>query len=149
MKCLHVLALLAVLSCSSSSDAPLYAVKVEPAAGDTFTVRLDGASGASDAELRRALFREAARTVIDRGGTHFRADHVTVGAPTVVVEQSDASYPAPAAPTNTTRGPSSSQTSFSRERGGEIRVTIVRNGAASGVYEASRVLDQVRRGETP
>jgi len=143
------LAAATILACSSS-DTPKYTTRIESVGGDTFALHVDSVSTMSDDAVKRALLAEAARATIDRGRIYLVVHEVTNEGSVVEVEQTTGTDPAaPQTPTSSEQ-PVRSAVSFSRQRSGTIRFTIFREiPAGNRVYDASQLLDRLKRGEMP
>jgi len=143
------LAAATILACSSF-DTPKYTTRIESVGGDTFALHVDSVSTMSDDAVKRALLAEAARATIDRGRIYLVVHEVTNEGSVVEVEQTTGTDPSsPQTPTSSEQ-PVRSAASFSRRRSGTIRFTIFREiPAGNRVYDASQLLDRLKRGETP
>lgn len=138
------------VACSSTPSAPKYSTNIESIGGDTFALHVDSVSTMSDDAVKRALLAEAARATIDRGRIYLVVHEVTNEGSVVEVEQTTGPDPSsPQTPTSSEQ-PVRSAASFSRRRSGTIRFTIFRElPAGDRVYDASQLLDRLKRGEMP
>jgi hypothetical protein len=138
--------LLPMLACSSSD--PKYSTKIETIGEEGILLRIDSVTSLSERDLKAALLREAARATIDRGRMYLRIGDLSTSSSMDVKQTTTpgtTGYPAPAAEPGYT-----SRTSVSRSRSGTIRFTIHREEpGGERVFDASRLLDQVSRGELP
>ena len=137
-------------ACSSAPDAPKYTTKIDSIGGDTFALHLESVSTMSDDAVKRALLTEAARATIDRGRIYLVVHEVSNEGTVVNVEQTTGADPAPPQSPTSAEQPVRSEVSFSRQRSGSIRFTIFREiPAGNRVYDASQLLDRLKRGEMP
>lgn len=152
MRTVIALATLVMVACStSSSDTPKYTTRVESIGGDTWSIHLDSVTTMSEESVKRALLTEAARATIDRGKIYLVVHELTYEGSVVNVDQSTGSDVAspPQTPTSTEQ-PVRSEVSFSRQRSGAVRFTIFREiPAGDRVFDASQLLDRLKRGEMP
>ncbi len=143
-------ALLVVACASSDSDNPRYTTKLEPAGGDTWSLRVDSVSTMTEDGVRRALLKEAARTTIDRGGIYLRVHEITYEGSVVNVEEDTGPDAVPPQTPTSSEPAVRSEVSFSRQRTGLIRFTTFRERPEGvRVFDASELLDRLQRGETP
>lgn len=143
-------ALLVVACATSSDDNPRYTSKIENAGGDTWSLRIDSVSTMTEDGVRRALLTEAARATIDRGGIYLRVHELTYEGSTVNVEEDTGPDATPPQTPTSSEPAVRSEVSFSRQRSGMIRFTTFREKPdGTQVFDASELLDRVKRGETP
>jgi len=148
MRTILALAAATLVACGSSS--PKYTSHIESIGGDTFALHLESVSTMSDDAVKRALLTEAARATIDRGRIYLVVHEVTNEGSVVEVEQTTGTDPSPPQTPTSSEPPVSSEVSFSRQRSGTIRFTIFRElPAGDRVYDASQLLDRLKRGEMP
>ena len=140
-----------MLACStSSSDTPRYTTKIEAVEGDTWTLHLDSVTTMSEEGVKRALLTEAARATIDRGKIYLVVHDVRYEGSVVNVEENTGPDAAPPQTPTSTEPSVRSEVSFSRQRSGTIRFTIFRElPAGTHVFDASQLLDRLKRGEMP
>jgi hypothetical protein len=150
MRIFLALAAASILACSASLDSPKYTTKIDSIEGDTFALHVETVSNMSEDALKRALLTEAARATIDRGRVYLVVHEVSNEGSIVNVEQSTGADPAPPQSPTSAEQPVRSEVSFSRQRTGTIRFTIFREiPAGNRVYDASQLLDRLKRGEMP
>ncbi|HEV7239812.1 MAG TPA: hypothetical protein VGQ36_11270 [Thermoanaerobaculia bacterium] len=143
------LAAASILACSSS-DTPKYTTRIESVGSNTFALHLDSVTTMSDGSVKRALLTEAARATIDRGHIYLVVHEVTNEGSVVDVEQKTGTDPAPPQTPTSSEPSVRSEVSFSRQRSGTIRFTTFREiPAGDRVYDASQLLDRLKRGEMP
>lgn len=141
---------MATLVACSTSDVPKYTSKIESMGGDTLALHVETQSVMSDDDLKRALLTEAARATIDRGRIYLVVHEVANEGTVVNVKETTGPDPAPPETPTSSQQPVSSEVSFSRQRNGTIRFTIFREiPAGNRVYDASQLLDRLKRGEMP
>jgi hypothetical protein len=100
--------------------------------------------------VRRALLTEAARATIDRGKIFLVVHDLTYEGSVVNVEETTGTDVAPPQTPTSSEPPVRSEVSFSRQRSGAIRFTIFgERPAGARVFDASALLDQLKRGEMP
>lgn len=140
-----------LVACSSSApDNPRYTTRIEAVEGDTWTLHLDSVSTMTEDGVRRALLTEAARATIDRGRIFLVVHELTYGGSVVNVEETTATDVAPPQTPTSSEPSVRSEVSFSRQRSGAVRFTIFRERPAGArVFDASALLDQLKRGEMP
>jgi hypothetical protein len=151
MRTAIALVTLFLVACSSSNpDNPRYTTRIEAMEGDTWTLNLDSVSTMSEEGVRRALLTEAARATIDRGKIFLVVHDLTYGGSVVNVEETTGTDVAPPQTPTSTEPSVRSEVSFSRQRSGAIRFTIFgERPAGARVFDASQLLDQLKRGEMP
>ena len=151
MRKLIALAAFAIVACSTStSDTPKYTTRVESIGGDTWSVHLESVTTMSREDVKRALLTEAARATIDRGMIYLRVHEVLYEGSVINVHDDTGRDAAPPATPTSTEQPVRSEVSFSRQRSGWVRFTIARERPEGDrVFDASRLLDQLKRGEMP
>ena len=150
MKTLMALATLAFLGCGSAQDVPRYTTRVEPVGGDTWSLHLDSVTTMSPEDVKRALLTEAARAAIDRGMIYLRVHELLYEGSVIEVHDDTGRDVAPPSAPTSTETPVRSEVSFSRQRSGSVRFTISRERPeGERVFDASRLLDQLQRGEMP
>jgi len=127
-----------------SSSAPDYTTHIEPAGEDVYVIRMESNTSMSEDALKKALLAEAARATIDRGRIYLRVVDLSAGSATDVKGTTGVDPTAPPSTDPAYR----SQVSFSRKREGSIRFSIFREiPAGDRVYDASQLLDRIKRGE--
>lgn len=143
--------MLFLVACSSSSpDNPRYTTRIEALEGDTWTLHLDSVSTMTEDGVRRALLTEAARATIDRGKIFLVVHDLTYEGSVVNVEETTGTDVAPPQTPTSSEPPVRSEVSFSRQRSGAVRFTIFsERPAGARVFDASQLLDQLKRGEMP
>ena len=113
-------------------------------------LHVDSVSTMTEDGVRRALLTEAARATIDRGKIFLVVHDVTYGGSVVNVEETTGTDVAPPQTPTSSEPSVSSEVSFSRQHSGAIRFTIFRERpAGTHVFDASQLLDQLKRGEMP
>jgi hypothetical protein len=138
----HFSVLLVVLAACSSS-APRYTKNLTKDSSGATTIRIESVADMSAADMRAALYTEAARTTIDAGNVYLRVDEITADVSIAVKETANPN------PDPVTKSRSAS-VGLSRHRSGVIRFRSWREKPSDGeVYDASDLLDRIKSGSVP
>lgn len=143
-----VISLIAV-SCSTGNGANPYSKRLVELENGEILLTMTSESGMSEESLRKALLSEASRTAIDRGAVYLRIEELRAGNAVTVVERTASASEQSTGPS---AGETTEKTSFSlgRQRSGEVRFTVSQDPlAGANAFEASSLLDQLRRGQLP
>jgi hypothetical protein len=136
--------LLLFVSCST---APKYAKSVTNEDG-TVVIRLESMGDVTAATMRAALYTEAARETIDRGLIYLRVGDVSTNASIDIDSARQTNRPS--SRPSPVPGDRDAEIILSGHRKGLIRFQPFRERPADGqVFEAARLIDQIRAGTVP
>ena len=143
--------LLLPITLSCSSGRPPYTSNLQSTNDASFVLTLEATNPMSADDMRRALLTEAARAAIDRGRIYLRVDDLSTDSTFNVRERMTTDPSTPPERASTPPEPAyRKDVSVSKQRNGTVRFTIFKESPGGGTsYEASRLLDQLQRGEMP
>lgn len=154
---LAVVLSLLIAACATTSVPHDYNTRVTTHAKDHLVVHVDLPYSLSADRMTRLLLTEAAHTAIEHGAVYLRVDQVVIGDATTAIDLMTANPPAQNVPMGDVAAASPldrmltaiQAVSVERRQSGAISMTI---GSApptgDHVFEASKLLDELRRGGT-